>query len=53
MLKLGLWLGAPPLVTFVASSSSMQWEATLVVFVLAVIALLMGLGPRVNGRNGL
>lgn len=53
MVKLGLWLGAPSLVTFVASSSSMQWESTLVVFVLSVIALLMGLGPRANGGNGL
>lgn len=52
MVKLGLWLGTPSVITFLASSSSVRVENTLFVFALSVLALLIGIGPRLTGRNG-
>jgi hypothetical protein len=51
MLKLGLWLGAPSLVTFLASSSSVRVENALLILMLSVIALLFGIGPRLTGKS--
>lgn len=50
MLKIGLWLVTPSVVTFFASSYSIQ--NTLVVLVLAVVVLMMGIGPRLPGKAG-
>ena len=51
MLKIGLWLGAPSVVTFLASSDSVRIENTLFVFALAVLALAIGIGPRLSRKN--
>lgn len=51
MLKLGLWLGTPSLVTFLASSYSVRIENTLLIFALSVIALLIGIGPRLGKKD--
>lgn len=51
MLKLGLWLGTPTVVTFLASSYSVRLENTFFIFALAVIALLIGIGPRLTGKT--
>ena len=52
MLKIGLWLAAPSTVTFLASSSSVRIENTLFVLALSVVALAIGIGPRLTGKNG-
>lgn len=52
MVKLGLWLGTPPLITFLASSYSVRIENALFVFALCVVALLIGIGPRLKRRKG-
>lgn len=51
LLKVGLWLGAPPLVTFLASSYSVRLENALFVFAFAVLAMLVGIGPRITGKG--
>jgi len=51
VIKLGLWLGTPSLVTFLASSYSVRVENTLLIFALSVIALLVGIGPRLSRKN--
>jgi hypothetical protein len=51
MLKIGLWLGAPSAITFLASSYSVRIENTLFVFALSVLALVIGIGPRLIRRN--
>lgn len=52
MLKIGLWLGTPSIITFLASSYSVRIENTLFVFILAVLALAFGIGPRlIRGKN--
>ena len=51
MLKICLWLGAPPVVTFLASSYAVRFENTLIVFALALVALAVGIGPRLKNRN--
>lgn len=53
MLKLGLWLGAPAIVTFLASSHSVRLENAFLVFALSVVALLFGIGPRLTRKSGL
>ena len=53
MLKLGLWLGAPALVTFLASSSAVRLENALFVFAFSVLALLVGIGPRLSSKSTL
>lgn len=50
MLKIGLWLGTPPVIAFLSSPLSMRLENTLTVLALAVIALLVGIGPRFIDR---
>jgi hypothetical protein len=52
MVKIGLWLGAPTLVTFLVSSSPVRMEYTLVIFALALIALFMGIGPQSSDKGG-
>lgn len=53
MVKLGLWLGTPSLITFLASSYSIRIENTLFIFALSVLALIVGIGPRLSGsKNG-
>lgn len=51
MLKLGLWLGTPSVITFLASSYSVRIENTLFVFALAILALVVGIGPRLTGKK--
>ncbi len=51
MFKLGLWLGTPSVVTFLASSYSVRLENTVLIFALTVIALLVGIGPRLSGKD--
>ena len=52
MVKLGLWLGTPSLITFLASSYSVRFENALLIFALSVIALLVGIGPRITRKGG-
>jgi hypothetical protein len=50
MLKLSLWLVAPPIVAFLASPQTLRLDNTLTVFALVVIALIVGIGPRLTNR---
>ena len=52
MVKFALWLGTPAFVTFLASSSSVRLENALLIFVLSIVLLLFGIGPRLPGRHG-
>lgn len=52
MVKLGLWLGTPPLITFLASSYSVRIENALFVFALCVVAVIIGIGPRLTRKKG-
>lgn len=52
MVKLSLWLGAPTVVTFLASSEAVRIENALLVFAAALIAFIFGIGPRLTGRSG-
>jgi hypothetical protein len=52
MFKLGLWIATPSLVTFLASSNPVRVENALLIFALSVIALLMGIGPRIGDKAG-
>ncbi|HEX7043824.1 MAG TPA: hypothetical protein VF203_04340 [Burkholderiales bacterium] len=51
MVKLSLWLGMPPLITFLASPSGVRLVNAAIVFVLALLALVVGIGPRFTGRH--
>lgn len=51
MLKIGLWLGTPSVITFLASSYAIRIENTLFIFALSVIALVIGIGPRLTDKN--
>lgn len=51
MVKIGLWLGAPTLVTFLVSSSSVRLEYTLLIFALSLISLFVGIGPHLSGKG--
>jgi hypothetical protein len=50
MIKISLWLGMPSILTFLASSYTVRVENTLLIFGLAVLALIIGIGPRLSGR---
>lgn len=52
MVKLSLWLGAPAVITFLASSYTIRFENALFVFVLSILAVFIGIGPRLTGKNG-
>ncbi|MFL6646507.1 MAG: hypothetical protein ACJ8J7_17765 [Sulfurifustaceae bacterium] len=51
LLKLSLWLGAPPIVTFLFSSSAVRVQNALFIFALLVVALLFGIGPRSHRKD--
>ncbi|HEX9811977.1 MAG TPA: hypothetical protein VGA88_07820 [Burkholderiales bacterium] len=51
MVKIGLWLAAPSTITFLASSDVVRLENTLFVLALSVVALAIGIGPRLTGKN--
>jgi hypothetical protein len=51
MVKIGLWLAMPSAVTFLASPQSVQIENTLFVFALSLLALAMGIGPRLTSKH--
>lgn len=51
MVKIGLWVGAPPLVTFLFSSPAVRADYSLVILTLALISLFMGFGPPLDGRD--
>ena len=52
MLKVGLWLGVPALVTFAVSAPSVRLENTVLVFAVTLVAMLVGIGPHINGKVG-
>ena len=51
MIKIGLWLAAPSVVTFFVSSDLVRIENTLFVLALSIVALAIGIGPRLTGKN--
>jgi len=51
LLKIGLWLAAPSTITFLASSYSVRIENTLFVLALSLVALAIGIGPRLTSKN--
>jgi len=51
LLKIGLWLAAPSTITFLASSYSVRVENTLFVLALSLVALAIGIGPRLTSKN--
>lgn len=50
MLKLGLWIGTPSLITFLASSYSALLENIVFIFMLSVMALLVAIVPRLSDK---
>jgi hypothetical protein len=50
MLKITLWLGTPAVVTFLVSPHSVRLENTLLIFALTLVALFVGIGPRLSKR---
>ena len=48
MLKLGLWIGTPPLLTYLASSQAMRLENTLFILLVTVLAVAVGIVPRLT-----
>lgn len=50
MFKLGLWIGTPSLVAYVASPHSLKLESTILIFVVAVLAVAVGIIPRLNDK---
>lgn len=46
LLKLGLWIGTPSLITFLASSYSLILENTMFLFMLCLGALLVAIVPQ-------
>ncbi len=47
LMKLGLWIGTPSLITFLASSYSMILENIIFLFMLSLGALLVAILPQV------
>ena len=50
MLKLGLWIGTPSLVAYVASPHALKVESTVFIFVVAVLAIAVGVIPRLDDK---
>lgn len=48
MLKLGLWIGTPSVMTFLASSYSALLENIVFFFALSVAALFVAIVPRLS-----
>ncbi len=46
LVKLGLWVGTPSLITFLASSYSLILENTMFLFMLCLGALLVAILPQ-------
>ncbi len=51
LIKLGLWVGTPSLITFLASSYSLVLDNPLFVFVLALGAILLAIVPPLSSTN--
>ena len=51
MVKLSLWIGAPSLITYFASSYSVVVENILLFFLLSLLALMVAIVPRVAGEK--
>jgi len=45
MIKLGLWVGTPSLITFLASSYSALLENIIFLFLLSLVAMLVAILP--------
>lgn len=52
MLKLGLWIGTPSLVTLVASSNSLLLEDIQLIFALSLAAIVVAIVPRISDKAG-
>jgi len=50
MLKWGLWLGTPSLITFLASTYSSLLDNIVFIFILSVAALLVAILPLIYER---
>ncbi len=50
MLKLGLWLGAPALVTYLVASHTLGLGHILFIILVTVMALAAGVVPRLPDR---
>ncbi len=51
MLKIGLWIGIPSLITFLASTYSSLADNIVFIFALSVAALLVAILPRLINRD--
>ena len=51
MWKVGLWLGMPSLITFLASSNPLRLQNTLVVFVACALAVATGVVPGRGSKS--
>lgn len=50
-IKLGLWVGTPSLITFMASSYSLILDNTLFLFLLSLGAVLLAIIPPLSSTN--
>lgn len=50
-IKLGLWVGTPSLITFLASSYSLILDSPLLLFLLALGTMLLAIVPPLSGAN--
>lgn len=50
MLKLGLWIGAPALVTYLVASHTLGFGHVLFIVLAVVVALAVGVVPRLPDR---
>lgn len=53
MVKIGLWLGIPSVVTFMASAQTVRYEFTVLIFALALLSLFVGIGPYSRHKDSL
>ena len=51
MLKVGLWVGVPSFITYLASTYSALLESIVFIFIVSVVALLIAIIPRISDKN--
>ncbi len=51
MLKVGLWVGIPSFITYLASTYSVLLENIVFIFIVSVVALLIAIIPRISDKN--
>ena len=51
MLKVGLWVGIPSFITYLASTYSATMESIVFIFIVSVVALLIAILPRISDKN--